>query len=1047
MARRTREYTRIRKRIFVVSGITLTVVALVAAFLSWLLSTLVGPSNLYRFSIAEERSRPAVLGSGLSLSDGQSASFLRDSSFEPFVFRHAVSLLGGSGRTLLASSEDASAGLYGDGFFNGASARILSMGREGLTLRKTASVVRFGINRVGVFQTLALPADVPAGAPVLAFARSGSRSLAVGRSGLVLRNVAGQTIVSGNSGITADLTGVCSLGEGFLSVSAAGDAAYSTDGAAWQPWTVGAPAALTAVTAAEPGLVVAVGRDGAILVGSSGFLNPVASGTTRTLRSVAYGNGRFVAAGDGVLLQSGNGLVWEPVTDPRAAVLADTTSWQSVSFQAGRFLVTGSGGQVALSDGSSFTFQTIDPAQVYLDAVMLSGQQIILLDAGGHFSVSNDQGLSWQKSGIDTGMSSRIIELIGKDKILSADAEGHLGQASIVAEIELDSPVAGQALQSGDLCFLETFRSDVPATYLGKGAALARENMPWQVQGNGTAERVAGEAAPSGGSGALRLTALAPKQVDGQDETFISQVVNPALLLSQSRTQVYRLELYMRQDQLASRAVMAWISGPFTSVGTTFENVGSTYKKYTFTFVLPLESIRETSEIRLNIGFRGTGTVLLDRVYFGPATDLHHGLDRRFAESVTGAAPGFIRLAYAGIGSESAADAFALPIDSANPTIDEAGFHDGGIQSLDTGLQLCLEADASPYLVIGSQMSQASLQNLLEFLCGPVSEPYGQLRLANGRVAPYSDAFDRIIIEFNDDAGLFASDQQRASFVNTMMRTVEQSSYYRELKSRLVFVDGMSYQDGVLLSRADYHATDFSAVIGTAVEPAISAAFLKYFDQIPRTPERSEERYPEIMRQTVFRLTTDSQPRLPDICGVLLQDLGKYTSLACLDYPLAAPAQRRQLYLAAAGIVSRAAHGVPLVSAVLADSDNRNAAAGAPTSGTAAVSATVTANAGSDATAGTGTDATAGTGTPAALPVSLYAFRDGNGLSVILMNSGTEPVILQLSTELPLVPATIAKYDAKGQLLSTQPLRRLNSRINLLPGSVALIQSDKSAAR
>ena len=309
----------------------------------------------------------------------------------------------------------------------------------------------------------------------------------------------------------------------------------------------------------------------------------------------------------------------------------------------------------------------------------------------------------------------------------------------------------------------------------------------------------------------------------------------------------------MRQDQLASRTVLAWISGPFTSVGTRFENVGSTYKKYTFTFVLPLESIRDTSEIRLNIGFLGTGTLLIDRVYFGPATDLHHGLDRRFAESVTAAAPTFIRLANTSLGSSQAAsDVFALPIDDANPTIDEHGFRDGGVQSLDAGLQLCLEADAAPYLVIGSHMSQVSLQNLLEFLCGPVSEPYGQLRLANGRVAPYSDAFERIIVEFNDDAGIFKTDLQRSSFVNIMIRTIEQSSYYRELKSRLVFVDSMAYEDGVLLSRADYHASDFTVDMGSDVKSAVAAAYLSYLDQIPRTPERSEERYPEVMRRAHY---------------------------------------------------------------------------------------------------------------------------------------------------------------------------------------------------
>lgn len=1035
MARRAREYTRIRKRIFVVSGITLLVVALVATFLSWLLSTLVGPSNLYRFHIGEERSRPAVLGSGLSIGEARQAGFLRDSSFEPFVFRHALTLLGGSGRTLFASSEDASAGLYGDGFFNGASARVVSMGPDGFALRKTASITRFGINRVGIFQPMTMPADVPASASVLAFARNGNRSLAVGGSGLVLRNVASQTIISGNSGVTADLTGICSLGDGFLAVSAAGDAIHSADGAAWQPWTVAEPSVLAAVAASESGMAVAVGPGGVILSGRDGTLARVDARTGSNLRSIAHGNNRFIAVGDGVLLQSGDGLAWEPLPDPRPSAAVAATGWQSVNFLDDRFIITGSGGQVALSDPAGFTFQTVDPAQTYIDAVVLSGQQIILLDQGGHFSVSNDRGRTWEKSGIDTGMVSQRIDLAGKDRILSADADGHLGQASIVAEIELDSPLAGRALQPGDLCFLEAFRQDVPANYLGGGAALARASMPWQAGGNGRIERISGEAAPSGGSGALRLTAQAPKQPDGQDESYVSQVIDTARLRSQPRTQVYRLEFYMRQEHVSSRTVLAWVSGPFAQVGTRFENVGSTYKKYTFSFVLPLESIRESSEIRLNIGFRGAGTLLLDRVYFGPAADLHHGLDRRFAEAVTAAAPRFIRLAYAGLGSgQRASEAFAQPADHANPTLDDQGFHDGGIQSLDAGLQLCLEAKAAPFLAIGSEMGQASLQNLLEYLTGPVSEPYGQMRLANGRVAPYSDSFDRIVMEFNDDAGLFATDQQRASFVNVMIRTIEQSVYYRDLKSRLVFVDGMAYEDGVLLSRADYHASDFSISLGAAAEPAMSNAFLSYYDRIPRTPERSEARYPEVMRRAEIRLASDSQPRLTDLCSILLQDLGRYTSLSCLDFPYAGPASHDQLSLAAAGIVARAAHGTPLT-----------AVGGAAVSGTPGASASGgadrAARPGSATGSASGQSAGQETGPASAEQVRVYAFRDGDEFSAVLLNISTDPVILQLSSDLDLTSATIEKYDTTGQLLSTQSMRRLSNSINLLPGSVALIQA------
>lgn len=1008
---------RIKKRVFVVAGIVLAVVTLLAGLISILLASLIGPANLFRFQIDQQADPRTVLGSGLDLGKAASANFIRDSSFEPLIFRNALTLYGGDEDTLTVSSEEASAGLYGDGFFNGASVRIMTPSASGLTLKKTATVTHYGINRVGVFQTLNMPADVPRNRAINDFVRHGQQSVAVGKSGLVIRNVAGQTILSGSSGVNSDLTGVCAMSDGFLAVSAAGEAIHSADGASWKPWSVMPTGAFMAVAASDQDLAVAVGLEGEIQIGADGYLSRISSGTSLNLRSVTYGLSTFVAAGDGgALLWSTNGLVWEPVQG------APESDWRTVIFQDGRFLVVGTKGRIGLSDdGRRFTFLTVDSALDYEDAAMLSGKQLILLDSQGRFYISNDSGKSWQRSGIDTGMISRRIELIGNDKILSTDNTGRLGQAQIVAEIDLDSALQGQRYQAGDICFLEIGKTRIPENYLGSEAERARQTDPWQFQGPGTGERTSDEAAPAGGTASMRLTA-ASSTVMSSDATILTQRVDPALIRSRSRNQVYRIELFMRQEQIANRNVMAWISGSFAPVGTEFTNVGSAYKKYTFTFVLPVDSIGEEDDIRLNIGFYGTGTLWIDRVYFGPSSDPHRGLDKGYAESVLNAAPAFMRLGFLGLGSgRTASDAFARPADNTNPSLDSQGYHSEPVQSAAPALDLCIEANATPYLVIGPYFAEADMQNLLEYLCGPISEPYGQMRMNSGRVAPYADAFSRIILEINDPENLLSTDAQKAAYVNLLIRTIEQSPYYRQVKSKLVFVDGMVYQDGVLLSRADYHASDLTAVIGEDPVSSVEKAAFAYLDLIPRTPDRPEDLPTEIMRSTQVLAAAGSKVRMADLTSILTGDLGRYTSLACLTFDPQTDARTRQLTIAASRVVSLAAHGAALSVSPVSEA--------ASTTGESV---------------GSGVPPASG---PRQTPVQAYAFMSGSDWAVILINAGSDPAIVQLSTVLPIAPGTVSKYDENGLLLSTQKLRRPNSRINLMAGGVAIIEAVQATAR
>ncbi len=1001
---------RIKKRLFVIAGIALAVIALLAGMLSWLLSSLIGPANLFRFQIDALPDSRNILGTGINLDQAPPSNFIRDASFEPLVFKHALTLFGSEKNILTVSSEEASSGLFGDGFFNGATARILSDTQGSLIHKQTATVTHYGINRVGPFQPLLLPTDIQPGRAALDFVRKGQQSVAVGQDGLVIRNVTGQTLQSGNSGLTADLTGVCALSNGFLAVSDQGDVIWSTDGMAWTSWMMLMEARLTAVAASDHDMVAAIGLDGTILAGSDGYLNPVLSGTDRDLRSIAFGQSSFVAAGDdGVLLHSRNGLVWEIIPD------TPETDWQSVIFRDGRFLVVGTNGQVGLSDdGRTFSFLTVDAALDYVDAIMLSVQQLILLDSDGRFYISNDSGRSWQRSGIETEITSRRIDLIGNDKILSADEKGRLSQAQIIAEIVLDSAIAGQDYQAGDICILEISKATVPDNYLGSEAQRARQNDPWQIMGNATGERTRDEAAPSGGTAAMRLTAGGNGETGQQDVAILSQRIDPALILNKPRNQVYRIELFMRQDQIVSRSVMAWVSGPFSPVGTQFENVGGAFRKYTFTFVLPAESLREQDDVRFNIAFHGPGTLLLDRVYFGPSTNPYPGIDKTFADSVIAASPAIIRLPMIGIGSRAiATDAFAWSAGNAQPGLGPDGYGTNTVLSAATALDLCITADASPYLVIDSFSSETEVMNLMEYLCAPISENFGQQRMDSGRAAPYSEAFNRIFVEIGDPEDLLSGDQRKASYVNLMIRTIEQSPYYRLVKGKLVFVDGMDYQDGVLLSRADYHASDLTALLSEDPVLSIDEAFLSYLDQIPRTPDRAESTPSEIMRSARVDARVGTNLRMADLVSILVRDLGVYTSMSCLDTTPGLPNETNQMYVSAVREVSAAARGGVLAVSRMTEPS------GSVQPGNASAAAPDEQNHGQS--------------------VQVYAYSSEQNLSILLVNQGSAPAIVQLSTLLPITPATVRKFDEAGHLLSTQKLRSPSSRINVLPGGIAVI--------
>ncbi len=67
-------------------------------------------------------------------------------------------------------------------------------------------------------------------------------------------------------------------------------------------------------------------------------------------------------------------------------------------------------------------------------------------------------------------------------------------------------------------------------------------------------------------------------------------------------------------------------------------------------------------------------------------------------------------------------------------------------------LELCDLVHAEPWYIVPTTYSATEMSNLIEYLSGPTSSPYGAKRAARGRSAPWTSAFAKIHLEFGNEA-------------------------------------------------------------------------------------------------------------------------------------------------------------------------------------------------------------------------------------------------------------------------------------------------------
>ncbi len=115
-------------------------------------------------------------------------------------------------------------------------------------------------------------------------------------------------------------------------------------------------------------------------------------------------------------------------------------------------------------------------------------------------------------------------------------------------------------------------------------------------------------------------------------------------------------------------------------------------------------------------------------------------------------------------------------------------------------LELSQYIGAEPWYCFPSTFSTAEAANLMEYLAGSSATPYGSLRAARGRIAPWTDAFSRIHLEFGNEVWNLAFhgaaiyyNEPHGNRAGELFGTMKSSPYYNSSQFDLVLGGQASY--------------------------------------------------------------------------------------------------------------------------------------------------------------------------------------------------------------------------------------------------------------
>ena len=801
---------RRRRKLFVVLLTLLLVVTL--SFIILILLGLFGfRAELVSVSLTDQRQNVTYNGVGINLDHIPNVNLISNPSFEKETQYYSLTVLDCDGQSLFFAPEDVIASGINTARSVGAHIRVVSIDAEGnMQLRYEGYIDGYESTSLGQKTEVTLPESVKGNSRIIKTCTLQNTVTALTDSGIVLTDITSEQLVKLYDGGNLRFVDICGNGSSIFAVTADGVIYNSADGKTFLEMAVSEDNEEITMDscAVTSDVLTLLSTSGDIYVYESGFYNKIGIPSYQGVDMIgATDDTTVIILSDGSVMRSGNGLVYSYVdtgdiySERKAVSLTCSKGKAYLLNDDGTITVidvAGNGGAVLLdaaagADISVSSFVVTDNGQIIVatkdkTAVMISQT------AGDVHKISSD---NISVDGIFAASNGKLMIESG-DKLYSA---------SVLSDFSLMNTAPDDAITLGDICFVDMSNSYISLSADdGDKWYQSPEDGLWDIYGNGTGIELSSQ--HYDGNNSLRMTGIT------DNAHIASQKLSGSIRDNFAPDTFYKLSLYLKADasSMTPGQVEIWLSGKsFGNQGMTVTNIRSEYTEYSTVFVVNDKMMSDDS-VRLNISFTGAGTILVDQIYVGPDSLGKADIPGSFYDGIKEGRPSAVRLNNLGIGSNGYSDSVFWGVNElstgARYKDDKGESHRlSDVRSFEKSLKLVRDADADPWLVLGSYTTPEQVNNIVSYLCGSVSSEYGSLRINNGTALPWSRQFDKVYFEISDSEGIFTSDVQRSSFVDYVIGMITQSEFYTDIKDKIIFLDGMSYDGGMMMSSADAHTS------------------------------------------------------------------------------------------------------------------------------------------------------------------------------------------------------------------------------------------------
>ncbi len=826
MKKQSRMMFGITKRRRFVATLVVIMAVCVAAFLILGYVGVFGlRSELCEVAVTPDKAGDAFGGVGVNCDLIPNINLIRDASFESSTDYSSMLIAGASENSVFLTPSTVSATGYDAENCSGDTARIISIDSDGAMSEKFTGVITgYKPARMGAITMLKDSKDLWSEDRITDMAFFGNMTLALTESGRIIYDVTNSSLTGvvdskeKFSFIETNDTGIIAVtSKGFIFSSQDGknfSQIYENSGS--EVCGVG-NAGTTFAICYRNGTIVSVTNGNVAVselpcVGVTSFLSDGQRFLATDLKGQIYtsSNGMvFEKSGEcgwlkertNLLVSALDGLYCIVVDNSRAVVVTKEYDGYSVE-------------KVEISRDTGSTIETINITNSGLIITGTSDKKAYAIN----LATGNAAALTSENVIVEN-----IIGVSG-DRVFF-DSGNDLYRSQILAELSIGGNLEGVDIIADDILVVghahKAAGGAISVTNEDDSAWSISDESEWNVYGRGT-NLIMTDRAYSGKFGA---------RISGSGSALhaVTQELHGAAMENFVEGTFYRLSLYAMSDNAPENAY-CWIEGEgFGRYGFELTQLNGNYKNYSCVFAVT-DRMTEAGKITVSIAFEGVGYLLVDDLYLGPDSYEAGAIPQFYSDTLAAGRPSALRLNNLNIGGdgfaetslylmsqnsvsgnvEGTASGIAYVSEGVHNTEDDLNLSVTG--SLEDSLRLVKQCDSCPWFVIGPYVSQSDIDKFLEYMCGSLTSEYGGKRIDNGTALPWSRQFTRIYIEVNDSGKVFQSDVQKASYVNYVISMFTQSEYFGDIKDKSIFLDGMEYTGGTMMSDADNHTMSIDLV-------------------------------------------------------------------------------------------------------------------------------------------------------------------------------------------------------------------------------------------